>query len=304
MSLLVVGNTVVDVIFPGVPQLPRWPRHTEFTRTNLALVPAAPLVTLGGNGANAAYVAARCGARVALHSPAGADPFGKLAARWLRDAGCRVRVPQRPQRTAVNVTAANARFQRATLFYPGAAPTLPRAVRGFRRVLVCGWPHSPWPELARRLGAWRRAGIWTALDAGPILGRAPTLAELRPVFAGLDLLLLNRHEAQAITRTRTPAAAAHALRRGCSGDLVIKLGADGALWLPAGSAKPQRVPGHRIVVANTVGAGDTFNGALLAALERGRSFPAALRFANAMAASVVRSARGVVGVRPPRGWGD
>jgi ribokinase len=85
---------------------------------------------------------------------------------------------------------------------------------------------------------------------------------------------------------------------------VIKLGADGALWLPSGSAKPQRVPGHRIVVANTVGAGDTFNGALLAALERGRSFPAALRFANAMAASVVRSARGVVGVRPPRGWGD
>ena len=50
-----------------------------------------------------------------------------------------------------------------------------------------------------------------ARASGLIVGfAAPGPAELR---AALDLLLLNRHEAQAITGTRTLAAAAAALRR-------------------------------------------------------------------------------------------
>jgi len=53
-----------------------------------------------------------------------------------------------------------------------------------------------------------------ARASGLIVGfAAPGPAELRAAFAALDLLLLNRHEAQAITGTRTLAAAAAALRR-------------------------------------------------------------------------------------------
>ncbi|HEY1107601.1 MAG TPA: PfkB family carbohydrate kinase, partial [Opitutaceae bacterium] len=87
-SLAIVGCTVVDIIFPDTPRLPRWPRHTEFTAANLIQLPRAPLVTIGGNGANAAYVAARRGARVTLHTAIGDDILGGLAHAWLRDAGC------------------------------------------------------------------------------------------------------------------------------------------------------------------------------------------------------------------------
>lgn len=297
MSILVIGGTAVDIIFPSVPRLPAWPRHTEFTPTNLVLLGQAPLVTIGGNGANAAYVAGRAGARVTLCSNAGRDSFGLLAQQWLSSAGARLKLLPGRVRTAVNVTAANARMQRATFFYPGTSIALPRRTTGFRRVLVCGWPHPPLTALARHLPLWREAGSRTALDVGPLIsGNPPSLASLRPVLDELDLFLGNEHELLAITRTSRLSAGLNRLRQIFAGDVVIKLGPRGALWLPAGAGSPQHFDGRRTRAVNTVGAGDTFNGALLAALDRRSDFPAALRAANATAARVVRSPRGVLGL--------
>jgi ribokinase len=279
-----------------VPRLPAWPDHTEFTSANLTLLAEPPLVTIGGNAANAAYVAARCDASVTLHTNAGRDSFGDLARAWLEAAGCRMVSPAGVRRTAVNVTAADARHRRATLFYPGSPPVLPAAVRGFSHVLVCGWPHPPPAALARSLRAWRARGVRTAYDAGPLLGAIPTLAGLRPVLAALDLFLANEHEILAVARAARLEVALARLRRVFAGHIVIKLGARGAVWLPSGTNEPKPAPGRAVRVINTVGAGDTFNGALLAALDARANFPAALRFANAVAARVVRSPHGVLGL--------
>lgn len=304
MSLVILGGTTTDIILPQTPRLPAWPAHTEFTAANLVLLRTPPIVTLGGNGANAAYIASRCGARVTLHTQLGDDAFGALARDWLETAGCRVFPANPAAGTPLNVTAANARRQRATFFYSaGELPAVTRfASPAPSHLLICGWPHPPLPTLARTLRAARKRKIVTALDAGPILGRAWRLAALRPVLASLDLLLANEHELLRITRATTVATALATLRRVFSHDVVIKRGAQGALWLPAYSATAQEIPGLRVRTHNTIGAGDTFNGSLLAALDRGLDFPVALRLACATAASVVRSARGVLGVVPPRAF--
>jgi fructokinase len=91
--------------------------------------------------------------------------------------------------------------------------------------------------------------------------------------------------------------------------VVVTLGGDGALGLRAGEAEPYRTPGVPIAVADTIGAGDSFNGGLLAALyERGATSRAALlalppeqivaslRFASAVAAITCSRA----GADPPR----
>lgn len=302
MALLIVGCSVVDVIFTDVRRLPAWPTHTEFTPRNLELVDQPPLVTIGGNGANAAYAAAQCGAPTLLHSNLGRDTLGEIARRWLVDSGCKIE-PGSAAHTAVNVTVSNARLQRATVFYPGSTPTLPtwRPKSATRNLaLVCGWPHPSPAQLARHFRLWQKAGVFTAIDAGPILGPAPTLTALSPALAHLDLFLANEHEVLALTRKPTLAAALVTMRRHFSGHVVIKLGARGATWLPAGQATRRRLPGQRVRAINTVGAGDVFNGVLLAALTRSTDFPAALRQANAAAASVVSSSRGVLGLRVPR----
>jgi len=303
MSLAIVGCTVVDLVFPRVARLPVWPRHTESTPDNLVRLRRAPIVTLGGNGANAAYVAARCGAVVSLHTQLGTDALGGLARHWLEGAGCRVHVSGRTAATAVNVTAANARQERAVFFYPGDAPAMPAAsftTSTPSHLLLCGWPLPPLAVMAKELRRARRAGVFTALDIGPILDRPWSLAALRPVFAGLDLFIANDYELRQVTGLPRLDAALARLRRAFAGHVVIKRGAEGALWLPAESDFAQHEPGRPVRVVNTLGAGDSFNGALLAELVRGAVFPEALRTACAVAASVVTSPRGVLGVRPPR----
>jgi ribokinase len=301
MTLSIVGGTVVDLIFPQVGNLPQWPRHTEFTSTNLVLLETPPLVTLGGNGANAAYVAARCGARVTLHTRIGDDAFGGLATQWLGSAGCGISPTKRTGATAVNVTAANARHERATFFYAGAAPGLPRFSRAARRphaLLVCGWPHPSLSQMAACFRGLHRHGSLTALDVGPLLNYTWSLAELRPVFSHLGLLLANAHEIRRLTRTTSIDAAIKKLRGHYSGHAVIKCGAEGAIWVPAAEDSPRHFPAKFVRTINTVGAGDSFNGGLLAALVAGKDYPAAMRRAATVAASVVASRRGVLGVRP------
>lgn len=295
--LAVVGATVVDVILARTPRLPSWPRHSEFAVDNLVLLADAPLVTLGGNGANAAYAAARGGAAVSLHTRLGRDLFGGLARRWLEEAGCRLAASRPAPRTAVNVTAANARHERATFFYPGAAPLLPSAgaLRGATHLLVCGWPHPAPRPTAALFRAARKRGVFTALDAGPFLGKPWTVAGLAPLLPHLDLFLANEHELAALTG-KSGAAAVAALRREFGGHLVVKRGARGALWHPAGPGRPHSVAATRVRAVNTVGAGDSFNGALLAALALGRPFPRALALAARTAARVVASGRGIVGL--------
>jgi ribokinase len=176
VNLVIVGGTVVDFVLPRVTRLPSWPRHTESTPDNLVRLRRAPIMTLGGNGANAAYVAARCGATVTLHTLLGADALGGFARGWLEDAGCGVQVPGRVKATAVNITAANSRQERAVFYYAGEAPAMP-AIMTARLIpshlLVCGWPHPPLEEMGQELGrapggrvhgAGRRSDSRTALD--------------------------------------------------------------------------------------------------------------------------------------------
>jgi len=101
----------------------------------------------------------------------------------------------------------------------------------------------------------------------------------------------------AVTGARTLSAAFRQLRVQCNGHLIVKCGKQGVLWLAPDAKSPVRFAAPRVKAANTIGAGDSFNGALLAALDRGEDFPTALKTANRVAASVVRSRQGVLGLK-------
>ncbi len=299
-KLTIIGGVSLDVILPSVPSLPTWPEHLEFTPKNLVLLRTPPILTLGGNGGNAAFVAARCGASVTLHTSLGDDPQGELAHRWLKKAGCRVvRLADGP--TQLNVTAANSRKERATFFYAGAALHMP--ARGFGKggyLLVCGCPHPPVDEMIPGLKLAQSKGTFTALDVGPILGRPWSRATLRQLLAHLDLFIANEHELQSLMRTDDLGTALTRLRALFTGHTVIKRGGAGALWLPAGKAEAIAIAAPSVRVINTVGAGDSFNGAMLAALAAGMSFPQAMRKGCQIASHVVSSPQGVVGLRAQR----
>ncbi|WP_267490697.1 ribokinase [Paenibacillus sp. 1001270B_150601_E10] len=70
--------------------------------------------------------------------------------------------------------------------------------------------------------------------------------------------------------------------------IVMTRGGDGALWADAGG-HIQHMPGHKVTVVDTTGAGDTFNGALAVSLAEGRSLTESVaRSVAAGALSVTR----------------
>jgi sugar/nucleoside kinase (ribokinase family) len=154
------------------------------------------------------------------------------------------------------------------------------------------------------------AAIARATDAGMSVSVDPSSAALLgPEFlelaAGATLLLPNADEAAVLSGLPDPVASAHALADRF-GEVVVKLGAEGALW--TNGSDEERVPAvpaaaglpggasPRPASLDTTGAGDAFAAGLLAARLRGAS-PA-----DALVAGCRLAARAVVtpGARPPR----
>lgn len=298
MSIAIVGCTTVDLIFPFVPRLPEWPRHTEFTPDNLLLLRTPPIFTIGGNGANAAYVAARGGQAVSLHSNIGGDTLGTLARNLLESAGCHVSSGDRGH-TAVNVTVANQRHQRATFFYPGETVAFPsrRQLGSPDYVLVCGWPHPPGEQLGRALPLLKKSGKFVALDAGPLLGPPWSRREFEQILQGLSLFIANEHEIKILTGAASLPSALKVLRHSFSGQVILKRGRHGAIWSESPAARTVTVKSPKVKAVSTVGAGDSFNGALMASLAAGQDMRKAIATACRIAASVVASSAGVAGTK-------
>ena len=84
----------------------------------------------------------------------------------------------------------------------------------------------------------------------------------------------------------------------------MKLGADGVAW--QGSDQTLHVePAYKVErVDVTVGAGDGFNGGLLASLTNGQSIEVAVDQGQKVAAAIVSSGRGVLGWRQSQTTGN
>jgi ribokinase len=128
--------------------------------------------------------------------------------------------------------------------------------------------------------AARRHGVRTILTPAPA---QPLPDEL---FAAVDLLVPNEHEAATLTGRTDPRDAAIGLL-----DLVpavvVTLGALGSLYVSRG-ADPVTVPAPKVNAVDSTGAGDTFVGALAVALGEERPMHEALAWAAAAAALSVQ----------------
>lgn len=101
---------------------------------------------------------------------------------------------------------------------------------------------------------------------------------------GVDLLFSNEQEALLFCETDNIESAAETMKT-YSKTFAITLGAKGVLIFDGNQM--QTVPGKKVNVLNTVGAGDTFAGAFLYGITHGHSYEASARLANIAAGQVV-----------------
>ena len=234
---------------------------------------------MGGKGANQAVAAARLGARVWMVGKVGRDEYGRRMVENLRKEGVdtsHVGKDERPSGMALILV--DGRGENLIGVYPGADLGCGRReVERAREVLREA--DLLLTQLEIPLTAVERA---LELAAGEGKKSLLNLAPFRPLpnrmWRRVDLVVANWGEAsRAVGEGRVEEMAEKLLRRGPEG-VVITLGEGGAYLRTERGGK--RIPGVKVRVRDTTGAGDAFCGALAVALASGRPLEEAVLWAN------------------------
>jgi sugar/nucleoside kinase (ribokinase family) len=286
-DLLVVGDANPDVVLGPLPGPLAFGQREQLVPTGL--------LTLGGSAAIMACGAARLGLKVAFAGRIGDDDTGVYVRTALESRGVDTRALRTDPGLATPLTAVlNRGADRAILTAPGtlAATTgddVPEAL-----LADCRHVHAAsyflMPALARALpalfAAARAHGATTSLDTNDDPAGKWDPAGLAAVLPVTDVLLPNAQEARALSGAGTPAEAA--ARLAAQGPLVVvKDGAAGALAHDGRDLL--RTPAVPVVPLDTVGAGDSFDAGMVAALLAGLPPADALALAAACGALSTRA---------------
>ena len=258
-------------------------------------------ISPGGKGSNAAVACARQGARTAVVARIGRDDFGRMGLDlWAREGIVTTHVEQVDgERSGVAQILVFDDGDNSIAVAPGAGAGMgiaqveaARETIGSARVVMAS---NEVPQAAT-LAAFR---IARAAGVTTLLNPAPALALPDDLLALADLLTPNEQELRSLAAMAPDAplddAAQRLLARG-AGAVLVTLGAAGCCLWRLG-VPPLAIAGwHMDTVADTIGAGDTFNGALAAALARGLPIEQALQRANAAAALSVTGQGAIAGM--------
>jgi len=263
--------------------------------------PAEVRTRPGGAGANVAAWLAVAGAPVTLVARAGDDEHGRGAVERLRGHGVDARVatdPALPTGTCVVLVApggersmlpdagANAALSPDDLADDAFAAGAHLHVVGYS-LLRDGPPRATATAALRRA---REAGMTVSLDpssAAPLA--AFGAARFLDLAGPLALLLPNRDEALVLAAPEDDPVAAGRTLATRAREVVVTLGADGAVWTDGTAvvAAAAAAPGP---VADTTGAGDAFSAGFLAAWLGGADPTEALAAGGALAARAIGTA--------------
>ncbi|HEY0212683.1 MAG TPA: ribokinase [Paenirhodobacter sp.] len=238
---------------------------------------------LGGKGANQSVALARAGADVRHIGAIGAD------GRWMADrmaasgVDCR-HVTELPGASGHAIIEVDTAGENLILVYPGANRALGAAhvLSALQSARAGDWlvmqnETSAQVEAAQ---AATVAGLRVAYSAAPF-----DPAAVRAIIDHVSLLIVNEIEAAQLCADF--GVALHDLP---VAQLVVTLGARGAIWYDLAAVTQVSAPPFRVTPVDTTGAGDTFAGYLIAGLAQGLAPDAAMRLASAAAALKVTRA--------------
>ncbi len=277
-KVLVIGNCTLDIAF----RLPHFPKPGE------TILAPAPSQDVGGKGANQAVAAARSGVPVLFCSALGRDEHGRTIKDRLRTEGVRldyVADVQAP--TDQSIIYVTPRGENSIVSTHDAAasmdmtlvqPLLEATGAGDIMLMQGNLPH----DLTRAcLDEGRRRGIATVLNPAPIQ------YGFDDIWPFVDYAILNEVETEYLTECADPKSGARRLLEQYVSQVVVTLGAGGALL--AHDEQVQEIAAERVEAVDTTGAGDVFCGVFVGCLRRDLEIEAATRLAvRAATLSVTR----------------
>ena len=237
---------------------------------------------------------ARAGAEVDFIAAIGQDAAGEQLVSVLHASGVGDRIRRVAEPTGMALITVEDSGQNTIIVHSGANSALLRLTAAERDAIADAdylllQLETPLDTVVAAARAAAAASTRVVLNASPIRELPEDLLK------AVDVLLVNEFEAVALAGRPQQQVE---LSVGGAQDLavslldtfeavVITLGDRGAVVAEAATKDAVHVPAARVTAVDTTGAGDTFAGALVAALSRGESLIDAARFASAAGALAV-----------------
>ena len=291
-DILAFGELNLDLLITGLESMPVPGREV--------IAKGASLV-LGSSTAICAAGMARLGLKTAMCSLVGDDDFGKKAIGFLEEYGVDTRHVTVDGDTQTGLTISlSSPSDRALVTHLGAiAETTTDNIdcdllSRTRHIHVGSYflQEKLRPGLPKLFAEARERGVTTSLDAGWD-DTGCWEYNIKDTLAHTDVFFPNESEAMAITGKSTPESALFALADMC-GIAVVKCGRQGA-WLRHGGESLFAESYVVTNVADTTGAGDSFNAGFLYAYLSGFGLMQCLRYGHACAAVSVTRIGGASG---------
>ena len=282
--LVVLGSVNADHVL----RVPNFPRPGEtLTGHSYQVVP-------GGKGANQAVAAARLGAAVSFIARIGDDAIGRQMKTGFANDGIDVSAVELDDKlpTGIAIIYVSDEGENSIGLSTEANGALDTAMVKRHEAMIAG-AHTLLLQLEVPLeSVFEAAKLARSHGTRVVLNPAPAQPLSADLLALVDLITPNQTEAELLTGVKVTgeASAAQASARfhqmGIA-DVMITLGSQGVYC--SNGQQQALIPGFRVEAVDTTAAGDTFNGALLAAELAGADFHSAVRFAHGAAAlSVTR----------------
>lgn len=313
LDLLVVGDANPDVLVGGAPDVPAAGQAETLVESGT--------LALGGSAAIVAHGAARLGLRTGLVALVGRDAAGDFVMDTLAAAGVDLSACGRHESlpTALTVCLNRPGGDRAILTAPGClAAFRPRVLAAARHVHSASYFLQPLlaAELPHLFRTARASGAGTSLDTND--DPAGTWRLAPGLLDACDFLLPNEAEAMRLSGADDLDGALAALagpgtivpspsRRASACDVrgrtaVVKLGGSGAVARRGDEQISVSSP-PAVAVADTVGAGDSFDAGFIAGWLATGDLATALTLATACGALSTRAIGGI-GAQPTREEAD
>ncbi|MGN0232853.1 MAG: ribokinase [Bacteroidaceae bacterium] len=279
--IVVVGSTNVDFC-SYVERLPQ-PGETigngVFMQAN------------GGKGANQAVAAARLGGDVCFVTSIGTDTIGDEIVRHFQSEGidCSAVFRALDTSTGIALIVIDSRGENIITVNPGANAMLTCDLIDQARGVIADadalmmQAEIPYESVKYAAQVAREAGVPVIYNPAPVCVVDDEMMSLT------DVMILNETEATILSGCPCASDAARQLLRRGVGNVIITLGSKGAFY-SCGHGASDIIPSYKVEAVDSVGAGDTFCGAVAVAFSQRKVLDEyVLRYATAAAAiSVTR----------------
>ena len=281
-KVLVIGSTVVDVII-NVDHLPTTQEDVHVISQHMSL---------GGCAFNTSDMIRHFEVPYILFSPVGTGAYGEFVRMSLRDRKIETPIPAPARDNGCCYCFVESSGERTFISYHGAEYLFEKEwfsildAEDIDSVYICGL------EIEETTGEH----IVSYLEKHPefriYFAPGPRINKINPhllsrLFALHPVIHLNEEEILAYTKEAVCEKAAQKLFSMTENSVIITLGAEGTYYCSKDGCG--HVPGVTAHQIDTIGAGDSHIGAVIACEKLGKLLPEAIRMANCVAARVVET---------------